>query len=182
MSDKIVSQGTWPVKFSCNVFTLAEDQAQVKSDLYCHPARVRHLAMTVWQNHTFPEAITNITPSLQVHPAYLEGLHVLTSWTISVSLKITGKVQWYIKHHCFHRIEGLRFKFLWQRLQQNWRLTLHCVLSKNQSSVRFCKLWPKSWAIWLSDARQMNFLRATQQHSFSFLSAAFETQAAAQQG
>lgn len=60
-----------------------------------------------------------------------------------------SKVQWYIKHHCFNRIEGLRCKFLQQRLQQNGRPTPHCILSKNQSSVRPYKLWPKPGTIWL---------------------------------
>lgn len=40
----------------------------------------------------------------------------------------------------------------------------------------------KPWAIWLSDVRQMNFLRATQAHAFSLLSAASESWVAAWQG
>jgi len=90
--------------------------------------------------------------------------------TVSVNLKNTGQVQWSIKHYSPNRPEGLRSKFLWQRLQQDGRPTLHCILSRNQSSVRLQKLRPKHRAIWLADARQTNFLRATQEHSFSLLS------------
>lgn len=71
--------------------------------------------------------------------------------------------------------------FLWLRLQQNRRPTPHCTLSRNQPTVSLHKLCPKPWAAWLSAARQMNFLKATQ-HSFSLLSATWETQAIAKWG